>query len=80
MWGGGGELPSSLHRNENLAFLFFCLPRSRIKFAFPHAHVPKMPGTRERGSARTRKQEREPISDILFVQNWQISSFYFKEQ
>ena len=37
-------------------------PRSCIKFAFPRARAPKMHGTRERGSAETRSQERAPIS------------------
>ena len=38
---------SFLQRNANLAFLFFRVPRSCIKFAFPPARVPKMPGTWE---------------------------------
>ena len=37
-------------------------PRSCIKFAVPRARAPKMHGTRERGSAETRSQERAPIS------------------
>ena len=56
MWVGGGEpyIPSSIYRNANLAFLFFCVAflRSCIKFAFPRARLPKMPGTRERGNAK----------------------------
>ena len=32
-------------------------PQSCTKFAFPRARVPKMPGTRERGSARARERK-----------------------
>ena len=44
---GRGQLTSSLHRNANLAFPFFRVPRSCIKFAFPRARGSKMPGSRE---------------------------------
>ena len=37
-------------------------PHSCTKFAFPRAHVPKMPGMWERGSAGTRNQEHAPTS------------------
>ena len=45
---------SSLHSNGNLAFLFFCIPCSCIKFAFPCALVPKITGTRERKTRNAR--------------------------
>ena len=51
---------SSLHRNANLAFLFFRIPRSCIKFAFPRARVPKIPGTREH-ETRIAPISNEPI-------------------
>ena len=44
----------SLHRNANSAFLFFRVPRSCIKFAFPCVRVPKIPGTRERETRNAR--------------------------
>ena len=47
-------VPSSLFRSANLAFLFFRVPRSCIKFAFPRARVPKMPGTQERKNRNVR--------------------------
>ena len=44
----------SLHRNANSAFLFFRVPRSCIRFAFPRVRVPKIPGTRERETRNAR--------------------------
>ena len=55
---GRGEhgVPSFLPRNAKSALLIFRVPHSCIKFAFPRARVPKMPGTRERGNAGTRER------------------------
>ena len=39
-------------QEREFSVLFFCLPRSCIKFAFPRTRVPKIPGTRERGNAK----------------------------
>jgi len=38
-------------------------PRALKKFAFPRARVPKTPGTRERGNAGARIEERAPSSE-----------------
>ena len=58
---------SSLHRNANLVFLFFCVPRSCIKFAFPLACVPKTPGTRELMNAGAREHETRNARPSLIV-------------
>ena len=45
-------------------FLHSAFPHPCIKFAFLHAHVPKMPGTRERGNAKT-WNERPSLSTTI---------------
>ena len=45
---------SSLHRNANLAFLFFRVPRSCIKFVFPRARFPRIPGKWEHETRNAR--------------------------
>ena len=60
MWaGGGGALYPVIYLQERKfsvpILLRSAFPRSCIKFAFPRARLPKMPGTRERGNAKPGK-------------------------
>ena len=73
MWvGGGGALYPVIYLQERKfsvpILLRSAFPRSCIKFAFPRARLPKMPGTRERGNAGMQNQESAPIS-VGFQQN-----------
>ena len=58
-FGAARKYSISLHSNIKVAFLFFRVSRYCITFAFPLAHVPRMPGTREPAGARY--QEHAPI-------------------